>query len=394
MRSHTAGVTLLILALAAWPGAGVARVWDVPGDAPTIQAGVDSAQAGDEVRIRHGEYDEHDIAVDKAIHVRSVDGAGVTLVDAGRAGSGFLVEDIDGTCIIEGLGIRLGRAGSASYGYGGGVYVRNATFTMRACTIVDCEASDGGGLVAFDSSVLLEDCRIESNEAGVGGGVLASPYDTGFSRLVMRRCEVLANDAFPGLCCASGGGVLAIGEVQLLDCVLAGNRTGYYGAGAALGVSGDAVVSGCTIAGNEGLWDPEDSIIEVFSGRLRLERTILAFNTGRPMSCSFQSNVTVTCSNLFANTAGDAFCGTDGGDNFSADPEFCDAEAGEYDLFGSSPCLPGQHPDGADCGRVGALGMGCGRTPTETSSWSGLKGRYRPSAASTRGVDFPVGSGE
>ena len=38
----------------------------------------------------------------------------------------------------------------------------------------------------------------------------------------------------------------------------------------------------------------------------------------------------------------------------SADLLFCDAENGDYTLDACSPCLPGNHPDGVDCGLIGA----------------------------------------
>lgn len=44
--------------------------------------------------------------------------------------------------------------------------------------------------------------------------------------------------------------------------------------------------------------------------------------------------------------------GVDG--NFSADPLFCQPALDDYTLADASPCRPGQHPDGADCGFVGA----------------------------------------
>ncbi len=50
--------------------------------------------------------------------------------------------------------------------------------------------------------------------------------------------------------------------------------------------------------------------------------------------------------------------GVDG--NISVDPQFCDAIGDDYTLAETSPCLPGNHPDGYDCGLIGALGQGCG----------------------------------
>ncbi len=48
---------------------------------------------------------------------------------------------------------------------------------------------------------------------------------------------------------------------------------------------------------------------------------------------------------------------TDLGGNFEADPLFCDQV--DYLLREDSPCLPGNHPEGMDCGTIGARGAGC-----------------------------------
>ena len=63
--------------------------------------------------------------------------------------------------------------------------------------------------------------------------------------------------------------------------------------------------------------------------------------------------------------------------NFSADPLFCDAAAGDFTLSSQSPCLPGNHPDGADCGLIGAFGQGCGTVSVQPSSWGAIKEMYR-----------------
>ena len=48
-----------------------------------------------------------------------------------------------------------------------------------------------------------------------------------------------------------------------------------------------------------------------------------------------------------------------------------------YTIFkGDSPCLPGQHPFGHDCGRIGAFGHGCGDpTGTASATWGSVKER-------------------
>jgi hypothetical protein len=62
--------------------------------------------------------------------------------------------------------------------------------------------------------------------------------------------------------------------------------------------------------------------------------------------------------------------GVDG--NISVDPIFCSPVFGEFTLAEDSPCLPGNHPNGADCGIIGALGQGCGASAdVEEGEWAG-----------------------
>ncbi len=58
--------------------------------------------------------------------------------------------------------------------------------------------------------------------------------------------------------------------------------------------------------------------------------------------------------------------------NFSQDPEFCGAEAGNLFLQSDSPCAPGNSPWPA-IGLIGALPVSCGTTSTQNLSWGELK---------------------
>ena len=78
---HIAAVAVL---LAAAPVAN-AVIINVPGDEPTIQAGIDAAVDGDEVVVAPGTYFEAIDFLNKAITVRSSGGAAVTTIDGGGA---------------------------------------------------------------------------------------------------------------------------------------------------------------------------------------------------------------------------------------------------------------------------------------------------------------------
>lgn len=65
--------------------------------------------------------------------------------------------------------------------------------------------------------------------------------------------------------------------------------------------------------------------------------------------------------------------GTNG--NIGVDPRFCDQSM--YHLRQSSPCLPGQHPNGSACGVIGYSSVVCQPVRTEKKTWGQVKSLYR-----------------
>ncbi|RLA04570.1 MAG: hypothetical protein DRQ54_09355, partial [Gammaproteobacteria bacterium] len=95
---------------------------------------------------------------------------------------------------------------------------------------------------------------------------------------------------------------------------------------------------------------------------LVMENGIIAFTQlGPAMHCDGELIATITCTDIFSNDGGDwvdclsGFEGADG--NFSADPLFCDLEAGILTLHANSPC--GELYSPAGCGLIGGLPVGC-----------------------------------
>jgi hypothetical protein len=59
------------------------------------------------------------------------------------------------------------------------------------------------------------------------------------------------------------------------------------------------------------------------------------------------------------------------------DPQFCGAGADNFYLQSDSPCAPGNHPNGYDCGFIGAYPVNCGKVDVEKQSWGSIKSLYR-----------------
>jgi hypothetical protein len=354
-----------------------ARTWRVPQDAPTIQAGIDSASVGDDVLVASGTYFEHNIDLSKPIVLHSVAGAASTIIDGNAVSSVIDAHDVPDGCTIEGFTIRAGR--SDTWNGGGGIVLDSARATVSACVIEECEAANGGGISALDAFLTIEDCRFEDNESGAGGAIVAFENATAGTELHISNTQFLNNYASSGGLGPSTGGAIAasVARITITDCLFAGNGLGPHPDGAAIFLGSlTCMISGCTFVGNESWWTDDVSIVALLSGAGVVERCIFAFNAGVPFLC-WGETARLSCSNVYQNTA-DASCPIDAGANFSMDPLFCDLEGGDYSLEAESPCLPGQHPDGAACGLIGAFGAGCESTPIERTSWGRIKALYRP----------------
>ncbi len=103
---------LLALALPALTSAAVIHV---PGDQPTVQAGIDAALAGDEVIVACGSYFEHDIQMKSGITLRGETGeAECVVIDAQQLGRVMTGDDLDVATVIEGIGRPIRRVSTAA----------------------------------------------------------------------------------------------------------------------------------------------------------------------------------------------------------------------------------------------------------------------------------------
>jgi len=172
-------IAAALMALAAGPPAALAAgTLDVPGSFPTIQAAIDAAAAGDVVRVAAGTYHESIDFKGKAITVESVDGPGVTIIDAAGLGTGvvrFASGEGRGS-VLQGFTIQHG---SLPSGGGGGISVASTSPTIRGNVITGNVAAcgDGGGIDVEFGSPLIVGNVITGNQSGTacsgeaGGGI-------------------------------------------------------------------------------------------------------------------------------------------------------------------------------------------------------------------------------
>ncbi len=202
-----------------------ASVIHVPGDQPTIQAGINAAVATDTVVVDPGTYFENINFGGKAITVTSASGPAVTIIDGRNISpvATFSHGELPGS-VLNGFTLQHG-ASTFQTGYmAGGVYISGSSPTISANTIQDNTACGGGGGIAIENgSPRIENNMILNNsQAGCTGGI--------------------------------GGGGISVGGAgtgQIIGNVISGNKwTSGDGGGISLFASGAVTVKGNFISGN------------------------------------------------------------------------------------------------------------------------------------------------
>jgi len=298
--------------------------------------------------------------------------------------------------------------GNISRGGGGGLYtVTCSTSLLTRCHFEGNESQWGGALYLEESHPRLQGCTFRENTANMAGAILigrnsvpelnacdfqlnaATTWCGGAvacweSRPVFRTCT------FSGNTSATHGGGLSCGDSQpyLEDSVFFANTTPGSGGAISCLTAVYLTLINCTLVANSA--GSGGGIFCDYNAAVTLERTIIAFSSlGKSVAGATGSAYWLACCDIYGNVGGDwVRCIVDQfgvAGNFSADPCFCNLEGGDFTLHTHSPCLPGNHPDGDDCGLLGAWGEGC--------SVTGLAGELPPIVELARAYPNPFNSG-
>lgn len=379
-----AGVGLVLaVILLATPGVHAVTI-RVPGDAPTIQAALDSTAAIpdvegflDTVLVAPGVYTgpgnrNLDFSLRTSpfpndIVVRSEGGAAVTILDVAAGpddnARGFTFRSGESRdAILEGFTIRNGWMGGSPDGRGSdpgpdrrhelsgaGIVVRFFTSpTIRDCVIESCfsEYSGGGVETEFGAEPLFERCVIRGNESAyVGGG---GSFEMGWEARPELRHSVITGN----LARVSGGGIYSQLAIELEGCLVAGNRSP-VGGGITFTELNAPVATRTILWGN-----CSDGDGNLFVGAA----------TTVTLACSAVDTTAMTVEGSLVLE-----------DAVVIDPIFCDPSGcgaaptvdGDYRLAVNSPCLD----LGGTCeGTIGPHDVGCGvGTPVRALSWGRLR---------------------
>jgi len=264
------GVALLaIAAVTLWASAGMAATILVPGDQPTIQAGIDAAVDGDLVLVALGTYVENINFLGKEIIVLSESGSDVTAIDGNQAGSVVKFESGEtGEAVIEGFTIRNGDTNA-----GGGIFcwssyptITNCTITGNVSSFVSGGLGEGGGIYCGNASPTIMNCKILENNGSRGGGL--GICGSSSSPTIM-NCTITGNisDSFRG-----GGIYCSYSSPWITNCTISENSAS--GAGGGIDCSDSSLtITNCTITGNTA--DDLGGGIRCFDSSLTITNCIL-----------------------------------------------------------------------------------------------------------------------
>lgn len=363
MRRNLLTCFVIVLGLAC---TCLGRTWyvqpDGTGDAPNIQAAVDSAHTGDSIVLSDGVFSgsgNRDVVVEKSLSFTSESG-----------------DPAD--CIIDCQGTSAERHRA---------FVGDATYLMfEGLTIKNGYHSEAGAMdlaTNMDGEITVHRCRFVNNHAGYGGAIRCMLL--GYDAYIISECVFERNVAE-----YYGGGLFLErhlnpdGLCRITDCTFLDNF-GYYGAAVAewlylpplTAVSDQDVgthMNGCTIAANGG-------VCAFFGTAMAGERIIIANNNiGTPFLNSLPE---LACSNVYGNAGGDWIGVLEDQyrvrGNIRVCPSFCSLPQGDLRLCDESLCLPGRHPDDYECGLIGSREVGCACGPSEThpTTWGAIKATYR-----------------
>lgn len=428
------------------PHTASSRTWyikaDGTGDAPTIQAGVDSAAVGDTVMVAPGVYsDTLHVSVEEVVRAVNVylkknvilmgdQSLDRPIIDGVNSYVGIYAQDIDSTASVSHFELR-----------------RLESFPI-GCPDLSAKSSEGiveysARIRCLSSSIVLSDNYIHGDEVGIHLRS-ASPRVDGNLLLDVGngvRCEQGSNprifrnmiyNCFDGVFCKDSAAFIADNVLgappPVLGCngirslnssaCITGNRIVYWQYGIRAGVSSVIIdnnlmeynafgiwVSACDAMINSNVFHQGVVGIDAFNTRGQIMNNTIDDHTSTGILCEAGADPLVRgniisrvawgvecvgalpifqCNDIYEASSG-LYVGECAGQNgingnFSADAEYCGIDdSGNYFLQSDSPCAPGNHPGGVECGLIGALGVNCG-TVQCGSPW---RKRYR----CVRGVD-------
>ncbi|MCK5051962.1 MAG: right-handed parallel beta-helix repeat-containing protein [Candidatus Cloacimonetes bacterium] len=232
-------VILFVLSILLYSFIALADTINIPGDQPTIQAGIDIAVESDTVLVQPGTYIENINYNGKNITVASLfiitqDTTYIsqTIIDGNQDGSVVTFENFeDSTAVLSGFTITNGLGGGTNPNYtGGGITCRGSGNLyewsdpkIENVHILNNSSQYGGGIYCRRSHPIIENVTIANNSAHLGGGIY---FRTSFRFSNLRNVTLVYNSAV-----SLGGGIYCKNSNPILENVTIASNSADHGGG-------------------------------------------------------------------------------------------------------------------------------------------------------------------
>jgi parallel beta-helix repeat protein len=424
----------------------LARTWhikaDGTGDAPTIQAGVDSAAAGDTVLVAGGIYSDttyaaiYTVPVPVNVHLHkniSLIGESAppgVVIDGKYSAAAIYVHDVDSTALIQSLRIkrvdpyiwcildsRSRMPENETLQSGSGINSRFSSVRIVGNELVDLGYGiriEGGAPAARDNKFLrtsvgvsvtgsttadISGNQFHTFDVAIGGSGCAPRITGNLFQGTGNSCSgiytdhatpYISNNHFENLeydaiyLSASRATIVANwikgaawDAIYLLGCD--SSRVEYNtlvqnAVGIVIEQSYSVTIRNNTLDG----LGAEGIVVTTASDPV-IDNNIIS-RIRYAVECDPSTSPTFACNNVFDAYVRYTGCSDQTGlnGNFALDPQYCGIDdSGNYFLQSDSPCAPGNHPTGYDCGLIGAHDVKCGKVEAAQKSWGGIKSLYR-----------------
>jgi len=360
MNPHRLTITVIIFLI---PIVGFSSIIHIPGDYPTIQAGIDSAGDGDTILIADGTYSgQGNIGIEwdantKHLLIMSENGHDNCVIDCMQEDRGFLLNNgQDHRDVIDGLTITNGLV----IGAGGAIHISSASPIIRNCMLVNNTAEGyhdnsysgcGGALMVYGASdPLIQGNIIRHNIASnLGGGLLFAEYATG----VVESNIIDGNKALDDW----GGGIALWNNAELLiiNNLIINNSCSGFNGGRGGGIYLDHKESKLvnnTIAFN---FTSGDEYEDGFGGGICIgkwavpviQNCIIWHNRSGATSMNIYFDPREWLDISYCNVENDLghIFDLEPHTNMDALPEFADTANGNFQLLWKSPCINKGNPD-------------------------------------------------
>ncbi|MBN1165214.1 MAG: hypothetical protein JXB45_11590 [Candidatus Krumholzibacteriota bacterium] len=380
-------LAIIVSASIVIPHSVSSRTWHVnatgTGDAPTIQAAIDSAGTGDEIVVAPGYYSWSNqgsgdymglirfLTRDHYVTLRSEMGPEMTTIDAENQSRVIYCHGMN-HITVDGFTIKRGYAPHWGDRCGGGFFTHIPGETVRNCIFINNHAEYGGGIscVINDRNFTVENCTFRNNVSTRYGGAMGLANGTG--SISIAGCSFSNNHST-----LDGGAIFAYNcSAYISSCIFSGNRSEQRGSVLGNQTNSSLILHGSTACYNS---QYESAISCAYDCSIILSYNILAFNHGSLFEIDASSGGNIGCCDIYGNARGDDIPAglVNDGYNVFLDPLFCGAPGSDnYFLRSDSPCQPGNLP-GIRCLLIGARGVGCSAVPIKNTTWGGLKNLHK-----------------